>query len=104
MRLFLAGGPRGEEVMLGSSAPADGGAAPEGPDIGLADICCPEARLLFREPVGEEGSGLREVSAGVGRAWEGEIPGVESCSCLSARLDIADDGKSKTGDSEVQDV
>jgi len=94
----------GEEVMVGSSAPTDGGAAPEGPDIGLADVACPEARLL-REPAGEEGSALREVSAGIGRVCEGEIPEAASCSGLSARLDIADHGKSKTRDSsEVQDV
>lgn len=95
----------GEEVMLGSSAPTDGGGAPEGPDIGPAGVACPEARLLLREPAGEEGSGLSEISAGVGRGCEGEIPEAASCSGLSARLDIADHGKSKTRDSsEVQDV
>jgi len=41
----------GEDVVLGSSAPMDGGGALialDGPDIGRADVDIPDARLLFR--------------------------------------------------------
>ena len=80
----------GEDVMLGSSAPMDDGAAPEGPDIGRADVDVPEARLLFRA-LGDKVSGLMDESAVVGRACEGDIPDVGSRSVLSARFDIGDD-------------
>lgn len=58
MRLFFAGGgPVGEEAMLGSSAPIESGAPPDGPDIARLKAPDPEARFLFRE-LGDELSGL----------------------------------------------
>lgn len=88
MRLFFAGGgPVGEEVMLGSSAPREVGAAPDGPDMARGVAPDPEARLLFRELDGEEDSGLADESTADVRAREGEMP-VGSISSLSPRLDI----------------
>jgi len=67
VRLFFeGGGPIGEDaVMLGSSASAEDGGAPDGPDIAkvAGPVPEPDARLLFRAPVGEEESCLTEVSA-----------------------------------------
>src|ERR1700712_3610669 len=72
VRLFFAGGCIGEDsVMLGSPA---GGGAPEeldGPDIGRGVGNDPDARLLFRGPVGDELSGLTDVSAVVMVVEEG---------------------------------
>jgi hypothetical protein len=93
VRLFFAGGPMGEDVVLGSSAPMDGGGALialDGPDIGRADVDIPDARLLFRA-LDNKVPGLMEVSAVVGRGCEGEIPDAESSSVRSARFDIGDD-------------
>jgi len=94
VRLFLAGGGAiGEEVMLGSSAPIDAGAPPEGPDMARFEASLPDARLLFREPEGDNGSGFAVGSPFTvestldGCAREGDIP-VGSKSCLSPRLDI----------------
>ena len=65
VRLFFAGGPIDEELMLGSSwPPAEGGRVPEGPDI--ARNGGPGARRLFRAPLGREVSSLTEASARVG--------------------------------------
>lgn len=64
--LFFAGGPILGEPILGSSAPPVTPAALDGPDIVGADGPVPEARLLFRAPVGDEVSGLTEVSAVAG--------------------------------------
>jgi hypothetical protein len=66
VRLFLAGGGPIGEVMVGSSAPVDGGAALDGPDIVGAGAISPDARLLFRWPVGDEDADLSGVSAVAG--------------------------------------
>jgi hypothetical protein len=106
VRLFFAGGPIGEEVMLGSSA---GGGTPEeldGPDIdgrGVGLDPDPDARLLFRGPVGEELSGLTDVSAVVeGRAWEGDFGVDVSASVWFPRLDIGDESKSDAQPSALE--
>jgi len=101
VRLFLAGGPMAEDAILGSSVPMEAGAAPDGPDIGRDDVAGPDARLLFRAPVGDKVSGLTEVSAVVGRTCEGEIPDAGSSSVLSTRLDI---GSNERGDALVTDI
>ena len=64
MRLFFAGGgPESEEAMLASSAPTGAGAPPDGADMARGVAPDPEARLLFRELVGEERSGLADDSS-----------------------------------------
>jgi hypothetical protein len=63
VRLFLAGGgPIGEEAMLGSSAPTEAGAPPDGPDMPRFVAPEPEARLLIRAPDGDNVSGLADES------------------------------------------
>lgn len=53
----------GEEVVPGSSTPAGGPEVLDGPDIGSGVGPDPEARRLFRGPVGEAVSGFPDVSA-----------------------------------------
>lgn len=63
MRLFFAGGPIGDEVMLGSS-PIPGMRPPiDGPAIEREEVAGPEARRLLRAPVGVDVSGFNEGSA-----------------------------------------
>lgn len=76
------------EVMLGSSAPIDAVALPDGPDIEGDDDVCPVARRLFRALDGDCVSCLTEASAVAGDVWDGEVPELGSSSCLSTRLDI----------------
>jgi hypothetical protein len=90
--------------MVGSSA---GGGAPEeldGPDIGRGVGPDPDARLLFRGPVGDELSGLTGVSAVVveGRACEGDIAVEVSASVWFPRLDIGDDSESDARPSDIE--
>lgn len=95
--------------MLGSPA---GGGAPEeldGPDIGRFGRGVgndPEARLLFRGPVGDEVSGLTDVSAVEGRACEGDIEVEVSASVLFPRLDIGDEREcdAQPSDNEVREI
>lgn len=51
------------EAILDSSAPPTAPAALDEPDIEDADGPVPEARLLFRDPGGDEVSTLTEESA-----------------------------------------
>ena len=53
----------GESVMLGSPAGGGGPEELDGADIGRGVGNDPDARLLFRGPVGEELSGLPDGSA-----------------------------------------
>ena len=92
--------------MLGSSA---GGGTPEeldGPDIDgrvVGPDPDPDARLLFRGPVGDELSGLLDVSAVVeGRAWEGDFGVDVSASVWFPRLDIGDESKSDAQPSALE--
>lgn len=87
--LFLAGGgPIGEEVILGGSAPPTVvGSALEGPDIDSGGASCTDTRFLLFALAGEVMSCLTGVSAVVGRVCEGERPAV-SGSALSIRFDI----------------
>lgn len=67
VRLFFVGGPVGESVMLGSSMPAEeDAAAGAGPDIARGTVPRPDARLLFRAPVGDVDSAFTELSPVVG--------------------------------------
>lgn len=88
--LFLAGGgPIGEAVIVGASAPVVVGAALDGPDIGDGAVTsCAGPRFLLRAPVGEVVSVLTGASDVVGRACEGEAPVEGSSSVLSVRFDI----------------
>lgn len=89
VRLFFAGGPIGEEVMLGSSAVPIGGAEPDGIDMAKLEAGCPGARLLiFLGRLDGEVSGLTDGSAAAGRGCEGGIPVLGASSGLSARFDI----------------
>jgi len=104
----------GEEVMLGSSPAAGGGPeALEGPDIGRGVGPDPDARLLFRGPVGDEISGLPGASAVVavvvveGRgACEGDIAVEVSTSVWFPRLDIGDESgcDAQPSDIEVREI
>jgi hypothetical protein len=99
----------GEEVMLGSSPPGAGGPeALDGPDIGRGVGPDPDARLLFRGPVGDEVSGLPDVSAVVeGRgACEGDIAAEVSTSVWFPRLDIGDESgcDAQPSDIEVREI
>lgn len=91
VRLFFAGGPIGEEVMLGSSAVPIGGAEPDGIDMAKLEAGGPGARLLlFRGRLDDgEDSGLTDGSAAAGRGCDGgSIPVLGASSDLSARFDI----------------
>jgi len=108
VRLFFAGGPIGEEVILGSSPPAGGPEVLDGPDIGSGVGPDPDARLLFRGPVGDEVSGLPDVSAVVvvvveGReACEGDIAVEVSTSVWFPRLDIGDESGCDAQPSDIE--
>jgi len=82
---LAGGGPIGEDaVMLGSSAPTEDGGSPEGPDIAkgtVPTVPVPDARLLFRAPVGDVESCLTGASVVTGCVREGEIPDAASNSC-----------------------
>lgn len=52
----------GEEAMVGSSAPMEAGAPTDGPDMARFVAPDPDARLLFRAPVGDNVSGLADGS------------------------------------------
>jgi len=89
--------------MLGSPG---GGGAPEeleGADIGRGVGKDPDARLLFRGPVGDEVSGLTDVSAVEGRAWEGNIAVEVSASVWFPRLDIGDERESDAHLSDIEE-
>jgi hypothetical protein len=72
VRLFFAGGCMGESVMLGSPAGGGGPEELDGADIGRGVGNDPDARLLFRGPVGDVVSGFTDASAVEGRACEGD--------------------------------
>jgi hypothetical protein len=63
IRLFFAEGCIGESVILGSTAGGGGPEELDGADIGRGVGSDPDARLLFRGPVGDELSGLTDVSS-----------------------------------------
>jgi hypothetical protein len=79
--------------MLGASAPTKDGTAPDGPDMARLAIACPvpNARFLFRAPVGDKESCLVGVAIEVGCVRGGWKPVAVSVSCLSTRLDIGDE-------------
>jgi len=87
--------------MLGSPA---GGGAPEeldGADIGRGVGNDPDARLLFRGPVGEEVSGLLDGSAVEGCACDGDTAVEVSDSVWFPRLDIGDESKVDAHPSDI---
>jgi len=82
VRLFLAGGPVGEDATPCSSAPIEAGALPGGPDMGKDIDKEPDARALSRE-LGDKVAGSTVESDLLACCSESEIKlrYLGSCRC-----------------------